>query len=389
MSDPDQIEGRGHHHRHAPTSKYAVWVPIALASIVVFFVIVAVWHRVRAGREQRESSKKAAQLSVNVVLVKRDKKPKELILPGNVQAFQETILYPRANGYVKKWNVDIGDNVEEGQLLAEIETPEIDQQLSQAKASYDLADATATRWRELASKQVVSEQDRDEKETAKRTSQANLEQIAKTQGFQKITAPFAGKITARRVDVGALVSPSTQLFGIAQTDPLRVYVYVPQTDAGSLKPGLLTKILVQERPGQNFDGTVMRTAGAIDSSSRTMQVEVEVPNHEGKLFSGMYAEVKFSLPEENAPIVIPANTVMFRSVGPQVATVTNENKIHWTTIRVGRDFGTKIEALEGLKEDEKAVMNPTDDLQEGIAVEVKAPEKEKPKADSSASSAAN
>jgi multidrug efflux pump subunit AcrA (membrane-fusion protein) len=133
----------------------------------------------------------------------------------------------------------------------------------------------------------------------------------------------------------------------------------------------------------------MRTAGAIDSSSRTMQVEVEVPNHEGKLFSGMYAEVKFSLPEENAPIVIPANTVMFRSVGPQVATVTDENKIHWTTIRVGRDFGTKIEALEGLKEDEKAVMNPTDDLQEGIAVEVKAPEKEKPKADSSASSAAN
>jgi RND family efflux transporter MFP subunit len=384
MSDQPHPEGR---RRHAPTSKYAVWVPIALASIVVFFVIIGIWNRVRARQEQKASSKQAAQLSVNVVTVKRDLKPKELILPGNVQAYQETILYPRSNGYVKKWNVDIGDNVEEGQLLAEIETPEIDQQFSQAKASYDLADATATRWRELASKQVVSEQDRDEKETAKRTSQASLEQVEKTQGFQKVTAPFAGKITARRVDVGALVSPTTQLFGIAQSDPLRVYVYVPQTDAGSIRQGLKAKILVQERPGQDFEGTVMRTAGAIDSSSRTMQIEVEVPNHEAKLFAGMYAEVKFSLPEENAPIVIPANTVMFRSVGPQVATVTDENKIHWQAIRVGRDFGTKLEALEGLKENERAVMNPTDDLQEGIAVQVKPAEK--PKADGPATSGAN
>ncbi|HEY2615390.1 MAG TPA: efflux RND transporter periplasmic adaptor subunit, partial [Chthoniobacterales bacterium] len=317
-----------------------------------------------------------AKLSVNVVTVKRDMKPKDLVLPGDVQAFQETIIYPRVNGYLGTWKVDIGDDVKQGQSLAEIETPEIDQQLAQAKANYDLADATAARWREMAVKKVVSDQERDEKETAKRTAQANLEQLQKTQAFKEISAPFTGKITARRVDIGALVSPTTPLFGIAQSDPLRVYVYVPQTDAPSIKEGLSAKILVQERPDEDFEGTVMRTAGALDSSSRTMQVEVQVPNHEGKLFAGMYAQVKFSLPEAHAPIVIPDNAVTFRTEGPQVATVTDGNKIHWQTVQVGRDFGTKIEVLDGLKENAKAVLNPTDDLQESLQVEVK-PEKPK------------
>jgi RND family efflux transporter MFP subunit len=363
--------------RHAPRSKYAVWVPIAIAAVFVVLVIIGIWHRVHARHEQTETSKQAAQLSVNVIAVKRDKKAKDLVLPGNVQAFQETVIYPRANGYVKNWKVDIGDNVKEGQLLAEIETPEIDQQLSQAQAAYDLADATAARWREMAAKKVVSDQERDEKETAKRTAQANLEQLQKTQGFKEITAPFLGKITARKVDVGALVSPTTQLFGIAQSDPLRVYVYVPQTDAPTMKEGLTAKILVSERPGEDFDGIVMRTAGALDSSSRTMQVEVQVPNHEAKLFAGMYADVKFSLPEENAPLVIPANAVMFRTEGPQVAIVTEENKIHWQSIHIGRDFGTKMEVLDGLEENMKAVTNPTDDLREGVQVQVQPPEKPK------------
>jgi RND family efflux transporter MFP subunit len=374
MTDSHKKES---HRRHPPRSKYAVWVPIALGSVLVLLVIFGIWHRVHARHEQTEFSNQAAQLSVNVIMVQRDAKAKDLILPGNVEAFQETTIFPRANGYVKNWKVDIGDNVSEGQLLAEIETPEIDQQLSQAKANYDLADATAARWREMAAKKVVSDQERDEKETAKRTAQANLEQLQKTQGFKEVTAPFGGKITARKVDIGALVSPTTQLFGIAQSDPLRVYVYVPQTNAASVKEGLTAKILVEERPGQDFEGTVMRTAGALDPSSRTMQVEVQVPNHEAKLFAGMYAQVKFSLPEENAPIVIPANAVMFRTDGPQVALVTEENKIHWQGIRVGRDFGTKMEVLEGLKENTRAVVNPTDDLREGVEVTVKPPEKPK------------
>jgi RND family efflux transporter MFP subunit len=383
MSEPLAHEGRRH---HPPVSKYAVWVPVAIGSVLVLLVIIGVWHRVRARREQTAFSEQAAQVSVNVVTVKRDKKPKDLILPGNIQAFQETVIYPRSNGYVKSWKADIGDNVEEGQLLAEVATPEVDQQLSQAKANYDLADTTATRWRDLAGKKVVSEQDRDEKETAKRTAQANLEQLQKTQGFQKVSAPFKGKITARRVDVGALVSPGTPLFGIAMSDPLRVYVYVPQSDAASIKEGLTARILVQERPGQDFEGHVTRTAGALDSSSRTMQVEVQVPNPEAKLFSGMYAQVKFSLPEESAPIVVPSNAVMFRTQGPQVATVDEQHKIHWKTIQVGRDFGTQLEALEGLTENNVAVVNPTDDLQEGMTVDVKA--QEKPKEEASSSTAA-
>jgi RND family efflux transporter MFP subunit len=365
------------HQFHAPTRSAAVWVPIVIASILVLFVIVGAWHRVRSRHEQAEYSKEATELGVNVVTAKRDSKPKELVLPGNIDAFKETILYPRSNGYVKNWKVDIGDNVKEGQLLAEIETPEVDQQLAQSKANYDLADSTATRWRELAAKKVVADQDRDEKETAKRSAQANLEQLQKTQEFNKIIAPFAGKITSRRVDVGALVSATTPLFSIAQSDPLRVYVYAPQTNAPSIKEGLQAQILVQEMPGQTFDGTVTRTAGALDPSSRSMQLEVLVPNHEGKLFPGMYGQVKFLLPDTNAPIVIPSNAFVFRTEGPQVAVVTDNHHIHWQSIHVGRDFGTQMEVLDGLKENANVVMNPTDDLQEGIEVQIKAPEKPK------------
>lgn len=328
----------------------------------------------QARREQAEFSKKQAQVTVNVVSVKRDSKPKELNLPGSFEAFQETTIFPRSNGYVQSWKVDIGDEVKEGQLLAEIETPEIDQQLAQARAAYELADSTAVRWRELAAKKVVADQEYDEKETARRTAQANLEQLEKTQNFKRIVAPFAGKITARRVDVGALVSPGTALFSIAQSDPLRVYVYVPQTNAPSLHEGLEAKIKLPEFPGQDFAGTVTRTAGALDPTSRTMQIEVQVPNHEGKLYAGMYGQVVFLLPNDNAPLGAPSNVVMFRSAGPQVATVTADNHIHWQPIRIGRDFGTSLEILDGLTENNAAVVNPTDDLREGLEVAVKPPD---------------
>jgi membrane fusion protein, multidrug efflux system len=360
--------------RHPPVRALAIWLPIALGGLLFIFVVIGIFHRIHARREQTEVSKQAAKLSVSVVQVKRDNKPKDLVLPGNIQAFQETTIYPRSNGYVKSWKVDIGDDVKEGQLLAEIETPEVDQQLAQAKANYDLADATATRWRDLATKKVVSDQDRDEKETAKRAAQANLEQLQKTQAFNKIVAPFGGKISFRRVDVGALVSATTPLFGIEQNDPLRVYVFVPQPNAASIREGLEAKIQVPEKTGEDFTGFVTRTAGALDPLSRTMQAEVQVPNHEGKLYAGMYAQVKFSLPEENAPLLIPANAFMFRTEGPQVAVVSDE-KIHWQTIRVGRDFGTNMEVLDGLKENSTVVNNPTDDLPEGLQVEVKQPEK--------------
>jgi RND family efflux transporter MFP subunit len=285
---------------------------------------------------------------------------------------------------VKDWKVDIGDNVKEGQLLAQIETPDLDQQVAQAKANYELTKVTAERWHDLVQKKVVSNQEYDQNEKAYEASKANYEQLQKLQGFEQIVAPFSGKISARFIDFGTLVTAGsssatgTPLFNIVQSDPLRVYVYAPQENAPSVHEGLTAKVLLQEYPGQEFDGMVTRTAGALDPQSRTMQVEVQVPNHDGKLYAGMYGEVKFLLTDQNAPIVVPANAFQFGTRGPQVATIENEDRVHWQNIRVGRDFGDRIEVLDGLKENTKVVMNPTDDLREGLQVEVKLPEQPKP-----------
>jgi RND family efflux transporter MFP subunit len=367
---------------HPPMRSIAVWGPIAAVTVLAILVIIGVWHRVSRRHDEQNFVQRTTQLAVNVVTAQRDTKPKELVLPGTFQAFNQTTIYPRSNGYVTSWKVDIGDNVQAGQLLAEIATPEVDQQLAQSRAQEQIAKVTADRWRDLLDKKVVSKQEYDQNEKAYEAANANLHQLEKIQGFQQIVAPFTGKITARNIDVGTLLTAGTgnagtPLFSMVQSDPLRVYVFVPQTNAASMREGLKAKILVQERPGQDFEGTVTRTAGALDPASRTMQVEVQVPNHDGKLYAGMYGQVKFLLPDDNAPIVVPADAFVFRSQGPQVVTVTNDDHIHWQKITVGRDFGTQLEVLSGLSEDAKVVMNPTDDLVEGIQVQVKSAEKPK------------
>jgi len=361
----------------------AVWGPIAVVSVLALLVIVGVWRHMRAHGAQEQFTKETNQLAVNVIDAKRDLKPKELILPGTFQAIKQTTIYPRSNGYVQSWKADIGDNVQAGQLLAEIATPEVDQQLAQARAQEEITKVTADRWRDLVQKNVVSKQEYDQNEKAYEGARANLQQLEKIQGFQQILAPFAGKIAARNIDIGTLVTAGTgnsgtPLFSIVQSDVLRVYVFAPQENAPSIHEGLAAKIILQEYPGQEFDGKVTRTAGALDPQSRTMQVEVQVPNNEGKLFAGMYGQVKFLLANENAPIVVPANTFLFRAQGPQVATIVNEKHIHWQSIRVGRDFGDRLEVLDGLKENTKVVMNPTDDLREGTQVEVKPTGESKP-----------
>ena len=378
---------------HPPVRSVAVWGPIALVSVLAFLVIIGVWRHMRAHGEQEQFAKETNQLAVNVINAQRDLKPKELILPGTFQALKQTTIYPRSNGYVESWKVDIGDNVQAGQLLAEIATPEVDQQLAQARAQEQIAKVTADRWRDLVQKNVVSKQEYDQNEKAYEAAKANLQQFEKIQGFQQILAPFAGKIAARNIDVGTLVTAGTgnsgtPLFSLVQSDLLRVYVYAPQENAPSIHEGLAAKIVLQEYPGQEFDGKVTRTAGALDPQSRTMQVEVQVPNDERKLYAGMYGQVKFLLADENAPIVVPANTFLFRTEGPQVATVGNDKRIHWQNIRVGRDFGTSLEVLDGLTENTEVVMNPTDDLREGIEVQVKPAEKPKPEG-SVAQSASN
>ena len=373
-----------------PMRSVAVWGPIAAVTVLAILVIIGVWNRIGQRHDQENFAQRTTQLEVNVATAQRDSKPKELVLPGTFQAFNQTTIFPRSNGYVESWKVDIGDYVQAGQLLAEIATPEVDQQLAQARAQEEIAKLTADRWRDLLDKKVVSKQEYDQDEKAYEAAKANLQQLEKIQGFQQIVAPFAGKIAARNIDVGTLVTAGTgnsgtPLFTLVQSDVLRVYVFAPQENAPSIHEGLEAKIVLQEYPGQEFDGKVTRTAGALDPQSRTMQVEVQVPNQQGKLYAGMYGQVKFLLPDDNAPIVVPADAFVFRAQGPQVVTVTNDHRVHWQKISVGRDFGTQLEVLDGLKENTEVVMNPTDDLREGVHVQVKGNEKSENQGSSSQS----
>jgi membrane fusion protein (multidrug efflux system) len=367
----------------------AIQATLLVVCFIALLMVLGVWRHFQARAELEQDAKNNAMVAVNVVTVKRDEKPRELILPGNVQAFQSTNIYARTDGYLARWLVDIGDHVEKGQLLAEIETPEIDKEFEQARAQVEqaqsnehIAKLTADRWQYLVQRNVVAKEENDVNQASFQTSaatlaaaQANLERLEQLEGFKKISAPFEGTITARNVDVGSLVSSGsgtsgTLLFNLAQTDPLRIFVNVPQTNVPSIRAGITARLLVPEYPTRDFEGDVVRTAGALDPASRTLLTELQIPNHDGALFPGMYAQVKFILQEVNAPIIIPENAFIFRSEGTQVAIVDEDNRIHWNTIWVGRDFGTQMEVLSGLEPNTRVVTNPTDDLQEGLQVVV-------------------
>jgi RND family efflux transporter MFP subunit len=376
--------------RRPPERRVAIWGPLLAVLVLVMMLVAGIWRHLQQHRAQRQFAEQIGKTSVEVLDAKRDAKPHELMLPGNITAIQETTIFARANGYVGRWLVDIGDNVKAGQQLAVLETPDLDQQLasargtlSQAQANFELARVTAQRWQELSQKQVVSKQDNDDRQGSYQASaatlsadKANVSQLEELQGFKNITAPFDGRITSRKIDVGSLVSQGsgtvgTVLFTLAQIDPLRTFVNVPQADAPLIEIGMDAKILVAERANRDFTGKVTRTSGAIDPTSRTLLVEVDIPNHDGALFAGMYAQVKFTLSDQNSPILVPSDVFVFRPEGTQVALVTKENKIHWQKIEVGRDFGSYMEVLKGIDEHAQVVMNPTDDLTEGLVVEPK------------------
>lgn len=382
-------KGKEPHHRlHPPEKSIAVWGPLIAVTVLAALLIMGVWRHVEATRAEQAFSEANSKVVVNVQTVHRNRKAFDLILPGNINANQATTLYARTNGFLGKWYVDIGDNVKKGQLLAEIETPDVEQQLrnaegtlNQASSNFEIARVTAVRWQELYAKKVVSAQDNDTQQSAyqaaaaaQAAAEANVNLLKQQLSFNQIIAPFDGRITYRYLDVGALVSEGTgsggtQIYGLQQTDPLLIYVYVPQTDAPLIHVGVTAKVLVRESPGRDYRAVVTRTAGAIDQASRTLLTELQIPNKDGTLYAGMYGEIQFSLlNNENAPVIVPANAYIFRTAGPQVVVVGADNKIHWQTIHVGRDYGTELEALEGLKDRDKVVVNPTDDLQEGMTV---------------------
>jgi RND family efflux transporter MFP subunit len=317
-----------------------------------------------------------------------------LSLPGTLQGFVQAPIAARASGYLRRWYKDIGSRVQKGELLAEIETPEIDQQLSQAIAaraqtasSLELAKSTQERWEALRKKDAVSQQELDEKRSAYVQAQANVaaadanvERLRQLEGFKRVVAPFAGIITKRNVDVGDLLdagggSGARALFVLSQTDPLRVYVNVPQTYAQLIKVGQKVSITQTELPGKRFDGEIVRTAGAIDTTTRTMQIEINLPNRNGTLLPGAFVQVALPLPADTA-LVIPANALLFRKEGLSVAVVDANGTVHMRPVQIGRNLGPTIEVLQGVSTSDRLVLNPPDSLADGDRVMISTSAKE-------------
>jgi RND family efflux transporter MFP subunit len=317
-----------------------------------------------------------------------------LSLPGTLQGFVQAPIAARASGYLRRWYKDIGSKVQKGELLAEIETPEIDQQLSQAIAtraqtasSLDLAKSTQERWEALRKKDAVSQQELDEKRSANvqaranvAAADANVERLRQMEGFKRVVAPFAGIITKRNVDVGDLIdagggSGARALVVLSQTDPLRVYVNVPQTYAQLIKVGQKVAITQTELPGKRFDGEIVRTAGSIDTTTRTMQVEINLPNKNAMLLPGAFVQVALPLPAD-ASLVIPANALLFRKEGLSVAVVDGNGTVHLRPVQIGRNLGPTIEVLQGVSISDRLVLNPADSLAEGDHVTVSAASRE-------------
>jgi RND family efflux transporter MFP subunit len=360
---------------------------------LVVAIALAIWgevSRVIARSELAKENIEAAIPTVATVTAEPSSADEQLVLPGAVQAFMEAPIYARANGYLKSWNTDIGTAVTKGQLLALIESPEIDQQLSQAqadlataRANEALSNSTNTRWQALLATQSVSKQDADEKsgdaaakKAAADSAAANVARLRDLESFKHVVAPFTGVITARNTDVGALInagqSTGTELFRIADTKRLRIYVRVPEAFAAATTPGLVAELRFAEHPNQTFSAKIVRTSNALDPTLRTLQVELELDNARGEILPGSYTEVHFKLPANAATLRLPANTVLFRSAGLQVATLDSQQRIKLKSIVQGRDFGSSIEVLSGLAPHETVVVNPPDSIADGVQVRIAA-----------------
>ena len=366
------------------------WIFLLALVIAVLLVVFGILPRIQARTALRQETLRMAVPTVAVVQPKRSAPAQEIVLPANVQAFADAPIYARTNGYLKRWYVDIGSRVKEGQLLAEIDTPEVTQQLRQARpdlgtaqANLNLSKITADRYQGLLKTDSVSKQESDNaagdhkpKQAVVQSAQANVKRLEELQSFQRIYAPFSGVITARNTDVGALINSGSssgngnELFHITQPDKLRVYVSVPQIYSQAAKAGITADLTLAEFPGRRFQGKLVRTANAIDPTSRTLLVEIAVDNPTGQLFTGSYAEVHFKLPTPTTSLILPVNTLLFRSEGLRVATVGQGQKVELKQITIGHDFGSEVEVVAGLNGNENVIVNPPDSVVEGEAVRI-------------------
>lgn len=365
---------------------------IAVVIVLAAAAIAAVWGITSRSRALAALSRETRDMSVPTVSVTHPEKgtaQEDLSLPGNIQPYTDAAIFARTTGYLKARHADIGSRVKAGQLLAEIDTPEIDQQLLQARADLATAQAntrlaltTAERYRDLIKSESVAQQDVDNangnyeaKRAAEQSALANVKRLAQLQSFKKIYAPFDGVVTARNTDIGALIGSQAnarELFHIASIGRLRVYVNVPQIYSRAAQPGLQADVVLKEMPGKRFKGTLTRTAQSIDPATRTLLCEVDLPNPAGELLPGSYGEVHLKLPAQASTFRLPVNALIFRAEGVRVA-VVNDRRVTFAPVTLGRDFGSSVEVVAGLNGGEAVVVNPPDSLTSGQVVRL-APE---------------
>ena len=373
-----------------PKGKRLLWF-LVIPALLACSAIVTVHARRTSNANLAATTKTTALQNVNVIHAELGSPVTDLTVPGTVQAFSESPIYARVNGYLRAWNTDIGTHVRKGQLLAVIEAPEVDQQLtqarailSQAQANLQLATVTAARYRDLIKSNSVSQQEVDNNNQNVMSQTANVQastaevgRLEQMQGFEKIYAPFDGVITARNTEVGDLINAGNsgqgaELFRISNITTMRVYVNVPEVYSESIAPNVRASMEITSLANRQFTGTVARTNNAIGMNSRTLLTEVDVPNPKGELFPGAYAQVHFHVSLKAVPLVLPGNTILFQAPGPQVGVVNSQNHVELRSVTLGRDFGNRVEILSGISQPDAVIANPPDYLVDGMTVAVQA-----------------
>jgi RND family efflux transporter MFP subunit len=362
---------------------------LAGGALFIALVVFGVWSRTAKTTGLQQQSNEAAQMVVTVIHPEKASTIIPLQLPGQTRAFIEAPIFAQTSGYLKKWYFDIGAKVSAGAILAEIDTPQVDQQFNQAQAQLkvaesarDLAESTFKRDQDLFNRKVIAAQDFDTaSDTYRQTQasviadQASLNGLSALENFKIVKAPFDGIVTERDTDIGAFVPSGSgvQLFRMAQTAPLRVYINVPQTFARFVKPGVKADLTLNELPGKKFPAHVTHTAGAIDPASRTLLTELEVPNETNELLPGAYAQINLKLEGDTGLVTVPSNTLLFRSEGPSVGIVHSDGKVEIKKVVINRDLGDKLQIAEGLSESDQIILNPSDGLVSGIVASIATP----------------
>jgi membrane fusion protein, multidrug efflux system len=376
---------------------------LTIVGVLLLVLLIAggftMFSRISHERALASETERETVPTVAVIHPESEKPDEDLVLPGSLQAYEESPIYARTSGYLVAWYKDIGSRVTKGELLAKIDTPEVDQELNQTRAArqqtvaqMELAKISADRWENLRKTDSVSAQEADQQVSGYKQAQANLaaadanvRRLEQLEGFKDVFAPFTGVLTKRNVDPGALINAGAgaagrELFDLARVDPLRVYTSVPQAYAPFIKVGAKTFVTLQEFPGQKFLATVARTAESIDPTTRTLLTEVDVPNKEGRLLPGSFGEVHFAVGSGVNKVTIPVNTMLFRAEGARVAVVGADNKVELRPINIGRDYGATLEILGGVAPSDKIVVNPADSLEDGQQVNVAQPPANQPPA---------